>query len=140
METNLYSYLLESGKKYIAVVYNTTGETHITRTLERCYPTFLVGHSRHDVDFETLLPGLSTLEIFYRSGTFWTHHELERDIRNVLIQMLEETRLELKEKMQSIYRTLLEASYDFMMIPLIHTETEIIILTLQGVCRIISYP
>ena len=60
------------------------------------------------------------------------HHELNKDIRNLHILILAETRLELRVKMQSIVHTLVEASYEFMINLLIRTNAKIRILTRQS--------
>ena len=80
----------------------------------------------------TLLPGLSTLEKWSRVGTFGTRHELDRYLKNDRTQLQTEIRLNLRGKIQSIVYMLLESSYNFMMMLLNYTDTEIRILLCQG--------
>ena len=101
-------------------------------TFDQRYPSFLVGQSTQDLAVGTLLPIFSTLEKWSRAGTFGTHHELERDLKNSRTQLPAEIRLEPRGIMQSLARTLLESSYDFTMTLLIHTDANINIMLCQG--------
>ena len=80
---------LEMGKK----VKGSNFKSEIT--FDQRYPYFIMGHSTQDVAFSTLLTVLSTIYKGSWVGTFWTHHELERDLKNTRTQLPAETHLDL---------------------------------------------
>ena len=79
----------------------------------------------------SLLSVLSNIDKQYRDETFETHCELDKDIRNLRILMLVETRLLFRGKMRIVVCVFVEASYELIMTLLIHTNSKIIILNRQ---------
>ena len=77
------------GKKVIGANFKSSGEARVAKTVDQRYPEFFVGHSTQYVAAGTLLPGISTLDKWYRAGTFVTLHELERKLKNARTQLLE---------------------------------------------------
>ena len=90
-------------------------------TFDQRHPAFFVGQSTRDVAVGTLLPGSSTRGKWSRAGTFGTLHELDRELKKSRTQLLAEIRLDLRGRMPSLARMLLDSSYKFTMVLLIHT-------------------
>ena len=101
--TSEYSFF-ERGKKVRGVGFKTSGGAWLVITLDQGYPDFLVGRSSCNVAVGTLLPGLSTLDKWTQSGTFWTRHDMERELRNDQTKILAEIRMELNRKIQGLTR------------------------------------
>ena len=111
--------------------FKLSGEAYVAITFDQRYPAFLVGHSTRDMDIRTLLTVFSIIYKRSRAETFWTCHDLNRALKNSSIQPLAEIFLDLQGILQSLTRTLLESSYDFIKTLLIHTNAETIILLYQ---------
>ena len=80
----------------------------------------------------TILPILSTLDKYYQSGTFRTHNEIERDLKDARIQLLAEIFLDIQSKMKSLAHTLLQTYYGLIVVLLIYMDAEISIILCQG--------
>ena len=90
-----------------------------------------MGNSTWDVAIGTLLTKFSTIYKWSRAGTFGTQHELGRDLKNYRNQLLAEICFDLRGKINSFSRALLDSSYGFMTMLIVHTYTEISILLCQ---------
>ena len=93
IEYTFDSSVLERVNKVRGSNYKSSGEAHVASTLDQQYPEFLVRYSTRYVAVGTLLPRLSTLDVWSWEGAFGTRHELDREINNARTQLLEEIRL-----------------------------------------------
>ena len=128
MEYTSESSFLEKAKKVRGVNFKSSGEARVAITFDQRCPAFLVGHSTRDVDVGTLLSGFSTLDKWSRAGKSGNCHEPEIELKNARTQLLAEILLDPQVRIQSLSRTLLGSSCDFMTTLIILTDAEIIIL------------
>ena len=116
------SSFLERAKKVIGVGFKFSGKSGMASMFDQGYPAFLVVLSTQNVAAGTLLPVLSTLDQWSWAGKFGTWHELKREINNARTQILSEIRLVFQGKIQSLAHTLLDSSYIFIIVLLIHMD------------------
>ena len=102
--------------------FKLSGGTFLASTFDQRYPEFLVCHSILDMAVGNLPSRFSTLDKWYWAGTFGTRYELEREIKNARTQPLAEIIYDLRGKMQSLARALLDSSYYFTVTNMIHTD------------------
>lgn len=119
------------GKNVLGNGFTNSSDAQNAGTFEQRYSQFLVG-AQKEFRLGTLLPGFTTLDRWSKDGAYGSRHELERELKNARRQLSEEIRMDLSGKMKALASYLLDTSYDFMMMLLRHTDSEVSILQGHG--------